>query len=62
MVEKACERCRLIVEGEICPICKDSKLTTNWKGSTTIINAEKSEIAELMNITMPGKYAIRIGK
>jgi len=62
MVEKACEKCRLIVEGDICPICKNSKLTTNWKGSIQVINPEKSEIAKLMGITMPGRYAIRIGK
>ncbi len=62
MTEKACERCRLIVEGDICPVCKDSKLTSNWKGFTQIIDPEKSEIAKLMGITMPGKYAIRIGK
>ena len=62
MAEKACEQCKLIVEGDICPICKESKLTINWKGSTTVIDPEKSEIAKAMGITMPGKYAIRIGK
>ena len=62
MVEKACEKCKLIVKGDICPICKESKLTTNWKGSVMVINPEKSEIAKRMEVTMPGKYAIRIGK
>ena len=59
---KACKNCRRIVEGDVCPVCKDSELTAHWKGSITIIDPEKSELAKKMEITTPGRYAIRIGK
>ena len=64
MVErlKACKNCRRIVEGNVCPVCKDSELTPHWKGFIIVIDPEKSEFAKKLGITAPGKYAIRIGK
>lgn len=62
MAEKVCKQCRRIIEGEICPICKESQLTSSWKGLVMIINPEKSEIAKKLGITLPGKYALRLGK
>ncbi len=60
--EKACKNCHLIVTGDICPICKTSELTANWKGFTLILNPEKSKIAEKFGIKVPGKYALRVSK
>jgi len=62
MTEKACKQCRRIVEGEICPVCKDSQLTATWKGLIIIVDPENSEIAKKLNIKIPGKYALRLGK
>ncbi len=62
MVEKACKNCRLVLEGDVCPIYKQSELTSSWKGMTIIFNPEKSEIAQKLGIKIPGKYAIRLGK
>jgi len=62
MVEKACKKCRMIVEGDVCPICKGSDLTSSWKGMTIIFDPEESEIAKKLNITVPGRYALRLGK
>lgn len=62
MVEKACKKCRLILEGDVCPICKQSDLTSSWKGMTIIFNPEKSEVAQKLGIIGPGKYALRLGK
>jgi len=61
VVEKACKKCQLIVKGDICPICKESELTSNWKGFVIITNPEKSKIATELSITVPGKYALRLG-
>ncbi len=59
---KACKNCHRIVEkGRKCPYC-GGELTTNWKGLAVIINPDNSEIAKLMEITTPGRYAIRVGK
>jgi len=58
MADKACKICRRIVKGNICPICKNSNLTTNWRGVLVVLNTE-SEIAKEAGITSPGKYAIK---
>lgn len=62
MTEKACKKCRMVIEGDICPICKESQLTTNWKGLVVIAKPEESEIAKQLGITVPGKFALRLGK
>ncbi len=59
MPEKACKSCRRLVKGNLCPICKSSDLTKNWKGVLLVIDAN-SEIAKEAGITAPGKYAIRV--
>lgn len=61
-MEKACKKCRKIVEGNHCPICKDSQLTSNWKGYVMVVDPENSEIAKKLDVKTPGKYAIRLGK
>ena len=61
-MEKACKQCRRIVKENFCPVCKDSQLTSNWKGYVMIIDPENSEIAKKLEIKTPGRYAIRLGK
>jgi DNA-directed RNA polymerase subunit E" len=60
MVEKACKKCRLIVVGEICPVCKEANLTKEWEGYIMVINPDSSEIAKAIKATVPGKYALKI--
>jgi DNA-directed RNA polymerase subunit E" len=60
---KACRNCRYIIEkGKTCPACSSTSFTTFWRGYTIIINPEKSEIAKKIGATMPGKYALRLGR
>jgi DNA-directed RNA polymerase subunit E" len=61
-MEKACKQCRRIIEGNICPICKESQLTPSWKGLLIVIDPDNSEIAKRFGITIPGKYALNLGK
>ncbi len=61
-MEKACKKCRRVVEGNVCPVCRDSQLTSNWKGYVMVINPENSEIAKKLDIKTPGIFALRIGK
>jgi DNA-directed RNA polymerase subunit E" len=58
MAEKACKKCRRLVKGNICPICKTTELTTSWRGIIQVLNAD-SDIAREAGITAPGKYASR---
>ncbi|MGC8538749.1 MAG: transcription elongation factor subunit Spt4 [Candidatus Micrarchaeia archaeon] len=58
---KACKNCRLIIaQGEVCPICGSTELTTKWSGYVIVLNAEKSEMAKKMGMKVNGAYALRI--
>lgn len=59
MTEKACRSCKRLVKGNICPVCKSSELTTNWKGVLVVFDAN-SDVAKEAGVTAPGKYAVRI--
>jgi DNA-directed RNA polymerase subunit E" len=59
MTEKACKTCRRLVKGNLCPMCKSSAVTTNWKGVIVIFDAT-SDIAKEAGVTSPGKYAVRV--
>ncbi len=56
---KVCKKCKIFVEGNECPICKGNKFSTNWQGRISIINSEKSAIAEKMGVSVEGEYAIK---
>lgn len=59
MKKKACIKCKVIVKGNECPLCKGTDFTTTWKGRIIIEDAEKSEIAQKLNIKQNGEYAIK---
>ena len=58
--EKACKRCKRIVAGKQCPICKGQDLTPHWRGLVVILDPDKSEIAKSLNIELPGEYALKV--
>ena len=58
--KKTCKRCKIFVEGDECPLCKSSQLSTNWQGRINIIDADKSMIAHKINIENNGEYAIKV--
>ncbi|MEM3402677.1 MAG: transcription elongation factor subunit Spt4 [Candidatus Hadarchaeales archaeon] len=60
MKEKACKNCNFITTGNVCPACGSSALSTDWSGYVIIRNVEESLIAKKMNITRPGKYALKV--
>lgn len=49
----------MLTHEKICPYCKSTNLSTSWKG-VVIINDVESEVARLLSITKPGKYAIYV--
>ena len=59
-MKKACKKCRRLLTGDKCPICKTTKTTKDWKGRMFIVDPEKSELAKKLNITEAGEFAIRI--
>ena len=59
-MKKVCKKCRIFVEGQECPLCHTTNFTETWKGRITILDAEKSEIAKKVGITVKGEYAIKV--
>jgi len=59
-MKKACKKCKLFVEGEVCPACKSNQFSTNWQGRLIVLDPNKSSIAKKMGITFKGEYAIKV--
>lgn len=53
-----CRKCKRFVTEKECVICKSSNLSASWKGLVIINDPQDSEIAKVMEITVPGKYAL----
>jgi len=60
MSRKVCKKCKIFVMGNECPICKGKEFSENWKGRFYILDANKSEVAKKMGITVKGEYAIKV--
>ena len=57
---KVCKKCKIYVEGDKCPLCKDNKFSTNWQGRISVLNPTKSKVATLAQITAKGEYSIKV--
>lgn len=57
-----CRECHRIVDPDrqVCPVCGSSSLTEDWAGYVVIAHPEESEIAEEMQVTEPGPYALKV--
>lgn len=58
--KKACKRCKLFVEEDTCPQCGTSSFASSWQGRLYINDAERSTIAQKVNIKLKGEYAIKV--
>lgn len=59
-MKKVCRTCRLMVDGNHCPICNGNDFTTTWSGVAVIYDPKDSEIAKAMGIEVKGKFALRV--
>lgn len=59
-MKKACIKCRIFVEGDVCPVCKGNQFSDHWKGRMFIADPNKSEVAKKVGITVKGEYAIKV--
>jgi len=60
MKPKACKVCNRIFEtGEKCPECGAKENTESFKGRIVVLDTEKSEIAQKLNIKKKGNFAIK---
>jgi DNA-directed RNA polymerase subunit E" len=58
MAEKVCRACKRFVEGTSCPVCSQANFTRVWKGILIVNDPANSEVAQLLGVTSPGKYAL----
>ncbi len=57
---RACKICNKIYEeGYVCSKCGSKESTDSFKGRIVVINPEKSEIAQKLNIKSKGNFAIK---
>ena len=57
---KACKKCKVIVDGSNCPICKGNQFSDNLKGRIIIMDPEKSIIAKKADLKVKGVYAVKV--
>ena len=59
MKKKACKKCKIFVDGDICPVCKGNQFSINWQGRLYILDPNKSAIADKVGMKAKGEYAIK---
>lgn len=58
-----CRECHRVLdagEENMCPVCGSTSLTEDWAGYVIIAHPEDSEIAQEMEVTEPGAYALKV--
>ncbi|WP_439027629.1 transcription elongation factor subunit Spt4 [Haloarchaeobius sp. DT45] len=57
-----CRDCHRVNEPDLdsCQGCGSTSLTEDWAGYVIIAHPEESEIAREMEVTEPGKYALKV--
>jgi len=57
---RACKICKKIYESrEKCPKCGAKEYSETFKGRIVVLNPEKSEIAQKLNLKEKGNFAIK---
>jgi DNA-directed RNA polymerase subunit E" len=60
VVCRECHRVQETEETEACEVCGSTSLTEDWAGYVVISHPERSEIAQEMGVSEPGKYALKV--
>lgn len=58
--DKACTKCRAMVEGSQCVACGSTDLTKSWEGQIFIFNFETSDVAKAIDAKVNGRFALKI--
>jgi DNA-directed RNA polymerase subunit E" len=60
LTDQACRECHRIVTGSTCSVCGSNSLSTDWSGYVVIIDPSRSSIAKKLNVTLRGKYVLKV--
>jgi DNA-directed RNA polymerase subunit E" len=55
----ACKNCHVLTDKDRCPHCSEPTVK-RWSGYVIIRDPARSQVAKKMNITKPGKYALKV--
>lgn len=61
MAERACPRCKYITFEGVCPLC-ETKTSADWTGLIVVLDPDESDLAKELNISFPGRYALKVRK
>jgi len=56
---RACKTCHVLTERDVCPNCS-LPTSKRWRGYVIIRDPVTSQVAQKMNITKSGKYALKV--
>lgn len=59
---KACRKCKSLVGSKVkvCPNCGGTDFSYDWESLIIVFDPENSEVAKALEITKPGKYALKV--
>ena len=57
---RACRTCKNISDESVCPVCKGNEFSDDYSGLLIVLDPENSLLAEKLNTTEPGNYALKI--
>ncbi len=61
MKEYACRKCKMLnTDKNVCHNCKNKELSDEWSGLVIILDTAKSNVAQTLGITVPGRYALKV--
>ncbi|MCP8304133.1 MAG: DNA-directed RNA polymerase, subunit E'' [archaeon] len=58
--ELACRKCKTLTTDRICPNCKSKDLSPDWSGLIIIEDVDRSLVAKTLDISRPGRYALKV--
>lgn len=56
---RACKEDHFLSEEAVCPLC-GGPTSKNWSGFLSVLDPEQSQMAEAMNISKAGTYALKV--
>lgn len=50
----------MLTHDKVFPNDKSNELTTEWSGLIIVLDVQHSNVAQTLNITVPGRYALKV--
>ncbi|MCW4012426.1 MAG: DNA-directed RNA polymerase subunit E'' [Candidatus Bathyarchaeota archaeon] len=57
---RACRSCKNISDETVCPVCKGTEFSEDYSGLLVVLDPENSILAEKLDTTEEGQYALKI--